>query len=64
MVYQVSIGKYLSLEEARNVNDLRSFSKEHPSEGDIDAVLGILERMVKMPESADQTSDSKRLGED
>jgi len=36
-------GKYLSLEEARKLGKLDQFAKEHPSEGDVEA----LERLAR-----------------
>ena len=60
----MSRGRYLSLEEARKKGNLDRFAKEHPSEGNLDAVLGTIERMAKTPESTGQTSNRKRRGED
>ena len=60
----MSIGKYLSLEEALKQDKLERFMKEHPSEGDKKALLGVIDAMVKKPESTDQTSRLKRHGED
>jgi hypothetical protein len=60
----MSTGKYISLEEARKQGKLERFADEHPSEGDeqfFDDLLGV---MTKTPESADQTSNPKRRGED
>ena len=50
------IGKYLSLEEAREKKKLDRFIKEHPSEGNQKALLGLIDTMVKKPLSNDQTS--------
>ena len=60
----MAIGKYISLEEALKENKLDRFIKEHPSEGDEKAFLGLVSAMVKTPESDDQTSGSKRHDED
>jgi hypothetical protein len=38
----MSRGKYFSLEEARNTNNLEQFCKEHPSIGD----EGIFDRLL------------------
>jgi len=43
----MSIGKYLSLEEARKQDKLKRFIKEHPSEGDERTFDKLLGRMVK-----------------
>lgn len=43
----MSIGKYISLEEARNNNQIDRFCKEHQSEGKEDEFDCILEAMIK-----------------
>jgi hypothetical protein len=55
----MSIGKYLSLEEARKANLLKQFAKEHPTKGDeklFDETLDRMATKVKRPESDGQTS--------
>jgi hypothetical protein len=49
----MSIGKYLSLEEARKQNKLKRFIKEHPSEGNektFDKLLGRMAKGKKKPD--------------
>ena len=50
-------GKYLSLEEARKLKQLKRFCKEHPSEGDERLFDELLDGMVqpKNSEEAEQT---------
>lgn len=60
----MSIGKYPSLEEARNEDKLDRFIKEHPSEGDQKALLGCIDLMLRKPLSGDQTSRSQDRDED
>jgi len=60
----MAIGRYLSLEEALKKDKLKRFIKEHPSKGDKKAFLGVIDAMVKKPESSDQTSRLKRHAED
>ncbi len=43
----MSIGKYISLEEARKHKKLERFAKEHPSEGDLKKFKKLLEKMSK-----------------
>lgn len=43
----MSIGKYISLEEARKQDKLKRFIKEHPSKGDEKEFDSLLGRMVK-----------------
>jgi len=43
----MSIGKYISLEEARRKGLLDRFIKEHPSEGDLRRVEDALGRIAK-----------------
>lgn len=57
----MSIGKYISLEEARRKKKLDRFAKEHPSKGDIGKLLeGIknvaFNRPVKKPSKGSRTS--------
>lgn len=53
-------GKYLSLEEARQMKDgLKQFAEEHPSEGDETAFDRLLEAMAGgKPAAGDRTSDA------
>jgi hypothetical protein len=55
----MSIGKYLSLEEARRRKKLKRFSEEHPSTGDEQQFDQCLEDMAhsrpKNSEEAEQT---------
>lgn len=60
----MAIGKYLSLEEARNSGKLERFIKEHPSKGDAQLFDDLLGVMSKTPESDDQTSNLKRRDEE
>ena len=41
----MSIGKYISLEEARSKNKLDRFTKAHPSKGDAQAFEDLLDCM-------------------
>ncbi len=53
---EMARGKYLSLEEARNMGKLKQFAKEHPSDGNervFDALFG---RMTKTTSEDGQTS--------
>ena len=43
----MSKGRYYSLEEARQANDVKGFAKMHPSQGNQDRFSGALERMAK-----------------
>lgn len=43
----MSRGKHLSLEEARNLEKLKEFAKEHPSEGDPDRFARLLKAMAE-----------------
>ncbi|MFT4579441.1 MAG: hypothetical protein ACI9UO_002281 [Nitrospinales bacterium] len=55
----MSRGKYLSIEEARNMGNLNRFTKEHPSEGSEKLFYDMLNRMVpkvKKPKSSGRTS--------
>ena len=42
-------GKYLSLKEARDSDQLDQFAKEHPSTGDRDVFDALLEAIAKEP---------------
>ena len=53
----MSIGKYLSLEEAREKEKLERFMKEHPSKGDEKVFDDLLDRMSKNSPVDDQTSE-------
>ena len=52
----MSKGKYYSLEEARQANDVKGFAKAHPSKGDRALFEGTLERMTKNLPVGDRTS--------
>lgn len=53
----MSIGKYLSLREARKKPELlERFTKEHRSSGDRKEFRSLLDSVIRTPESADQTS--------
>lgn len=57
----MSIGKYISLEEARKKKKLERFAKEHPSQGDMGKLLKGIEnvafnRPVKKPSKGSRTS--------
>ena len=53
----MSIGKYISLEEARNSKDLDRFIREHPSKAPRKDFEELLERMclARKPEEGDRT---------
>lgn len=56
-------GRYLSLEEARHLNRLDQFAKEHPSTGDERAFDALFHRMVsaaepEKPSAKRRTSDA------
>lgn len=53
----MSIGKYLSLEEARKAGKIDLFCKDHPSKGNAAWFNELLLAMAKKPPEADQTSD-------
>jgi hypothetical protein len=42
----MSIGKYISLEEARKKKQIDRFIKEHPSEGSMDKLLEGIKRIA------------------
>ncbi len=46
----MSIGKYTSLEEAKDKKTLKRFIKEHPSKGDEKQFDGLLNRMANSPQ--------------
>ena len=52
----MSIGKFISLEEAQKEKKLDRFTNEHPSIGDEDAFDSILAAMTKTKSSDDGTS--------
>ena len=56
----MSIGKYLSLKEARIANKLERFIKEHKSKGNKKLFDTLLDSMTKSSESDDQTSSDQR----
>ncbi len=60
----MSLGKYLSLREARKKKKTERFVAEHPSQGDRSRFGRLLDSMIRTPESADQTSSKKPSGED
>jgi len=56
----MSTGKYISLEEARNSDQLERFAKEHHSEADKEEFESLLDAMCKgekpkKPEEGDET---------
>ena len=52
----MSIGKYISLKEAREKDKLERFMKEHWTRGDKELLEDTLESMIKSSESDNQTS--------
>ncbi len=52
----MSRGKYLSLEEARNSDEIEQFCKEHPSNGDDGEFERLLMAMTRRTSVADKTS--------
>ena len=52
----MSRGQYLSLEEARNADQLDRFAKEHPAEGDEPSFDRLLGRMAQ-PKPEEKTPD-------
>ena len=52
----MSKGKYYSLEEARQKNDLEGFAKAHPSKGNRSLFNKLLDAMAKKPSKASRTS--------
>jgi hypothetical protein len=52
----MSIGKHISIEEARKTKKLDRFAKEHPTEGDEAAFDRLLDKMARTPSEDDQTS--------
>ena len=58
----MSVGKYLSLEEARKKGLLDRFAKEHPTKGNKSAFDNLLGNMAKTPKSSGRTSRLKRRG--
>lgn len=57
----MSVGKYLSLEEARNKKILGRFAKEHPSTGDKQVFDTMFDAMVSPKKSSGKKSPSKTL---
>ena len=57
----MAIGKYLSLEEARNSGKLKRFAKEHPSQAD-ERFWPLLEAVAKGLPKAPQTSSRGASG--
>ena len=53
----MSRGHYLSLEEARNKEQLDQFAKEHPSTGEQTAFDQLLKRMAKADPGQNETPD-------
>ena len=60
----MAIGKYLSLEQARNEKKIARFTAEHPSKGDRKKFSRLLDTMIRTPESDGQTSPKKYPSED
>ena len=56
-------GKYLSLEEARNMGLLKRFAKEHPSEGDAELFDRLFKAMASGKPSTKQETSSEVHGE-
>ena len=52
----MSIGKYLSLEEARKKNLLDRFAREHPNKADKKQFNELLDRMTRNLPTSGQTS--------
>ena len=52
----MAIGKYLSLEEARKLNKLKRFAKEHPSQAD-ERFWSLMEAAAKGSLEDEETSD-------
>lgn len=48
----VSRGKYLSLEEAREQDQLKQFAKEHPTKGEKETFDRLLDRMARPKKTA------------
>ena len=55
----MSVGKYLSLEEARKQGLLKRFAKEHPSEGDEEWFDNGLAAMAKPQKPKSSKADGK-----
>jgi hypothetical protein len=55
----VSRGKHLSLEEAREKRALERFAKEHPSQAERARFEAVLGAMCGSPPKDDQTSDAE-----
>ena len=64
MAKDMSIGKYISLEEAQKEKKIDRFAKAHPSKGDKKLFDKVLGAMAKKPQSGGQTSGSSRRRED
>ena len=57
----MAVGKYLSLEEARNHGKLDRFAKENPSEGNRDRFLALLDAMSQgVLEEAETSKPDRR----
>jgi hypothetical protein len=54
----MSRGKYLSLEEARKIEKIDRFWKEHPSEADRERFLRLLDAMSRGVLEGEETSKS------
>lgn len=52
----MSIGKHISLEEARKAKKLDRFAKAHETKAAKDAFFGLLDRMTKSQSTSGQTS--------
>jgi hypothetical protein len=57
----MSIGKYISLEEARKHKKLSRFIKEHPSEGDKKQFEDLLHNMTHNIKTKKPSEDGKTL---
>ena len=51
----MSIGKHISLEEARKAKQLKRFAKEHPTKGSKKVFDALLDRMAKSLKASGKT---------
>lgn len=58
----MSIGRYISLEEARKHKKLDRFAKEHPSKGDKDKFDKLMDKMAPPPKKRPKASKTSRKG--
>ncbi len=57
----MSIGKYISLEEARKQKKISRFIKEHPSKGDLQRFKDLLHNMTHNIKTKKPSKDGKTL---